>query len=322
MKSISTGQVDGASQVGQEEAGPLQHPDEQRWPAGVVGRDLVAELPDPALEVGLRTPPSRRRGRRPAREAGVRRHRGRSCGTDPTGPRSRRRCAGGRLGARTRRPPASSQARTSTAATARTRATSAGRRGVSLGVAGGLVAPEPAAHRPASQGDRALPQGAGVGRVDPRPPAARAGRRRRPAGRPGGRGPAPHPARPRRTGAAGPRTEPGCGGTGRSSVRGVQHRRPGRRPAHSARPSRLRPQPQQRAGGCRPSRPGSRSRDEAVEGGAAQHGQQDGLGLVVHGVSGQDPGWQGTRSEPGGPGPRGPDPGGTSTDRLSKPKPR
>ena len=89
-------EIDGAGQVGQEKAGPFEHPDQQRGPAGVVGRDLGAEVANPALEVCLGDHDvDRRRGRRRGRidstrqggQLGIGRRPGlgHGCG-DPTGP--------------------------------------------------------------------------------------------------------------------------------------------------------------------------------------------------------------------------------------------
>ena len=55
MKSISTGRRDGAGEVGHEHEGALQHADEQRGPALVVGGDLGAEGGDPLAQVVLET---------------------------------------------------------------------------------------------------------------------------------------------------------------------------------------------------------------------------------------------------------------------------
>ena len=65
-------QVDAPGQVAHEQEGALQDPDEQRRPVGVVGRDLLAERGDPALELVLGTTmrPSSRRARPPKGGAG------------------------------------------------------------------------------------------------------------------------------------------------------------------------------------------------------------------------------------------------------------
>ena len=44
-------QIDGSGQVTHEHEGALEYPDQQRGPTGVVGGDLLAQGPDPGLEV-------------------------------------------------------------------------------------------------------------------------------------------------------------------------------------------------------------------------------------------------------------------------------
>ena len=51
MKSNSTCEVDGAGQVGHEDEGTLEHADEQRRPAVVVRRDLLAEFANAVLQL-------------------------------------------------------------------------------------------------------------------------------------------------------------------------------------------------------------------------------------------------------------------------------
>ena len=51
MKSTSQGTVSSSHQVGDEQHGPLQHPDHHEIPPLVVARDLGAKLGHPPLEV-------------------------------------------------------------------------------------------------------------------------------------------------------------------------------------------------------------------------------------------------------------------------------
>ena len=69
MKSTSHGQVDRAHQVGQEEDGALQHADEQRLAAGVVARDLRAQLARRGAAARPAGRGSRRSPRRPCGRA-------------------------------------------------------------------------------------------------------------------------------------------------------------------------------------------------------------------------------------------------------------
>ena len=52
MKSNSTGQVDAAGEIGHEHERALEHADEQRRAARVVGGDLLAELGDASPKLG------------------------------------------------------------------------------------------------------------------------------------------------------------------------------------------------------------------------------------------------------------------------------
>ena len=114
----------------------------------------------------------------------------------------------------------------------------------------------------------------------------RAGRRRRPSISPAGRGSAPRHGRPARTAPAGARGEPGCASArDRCLVTSSTGRTPSR--AQSAWVSARRKPKMGRLA------PGPHRR-QTVGRGAAQHVEQDGLGLVIGGVTGSGTRRQGT----------------------------
>ena len=176
---------------------------------------------------------------------------------------------------------------------------------MALGVGEGGLAPQPAAHRPAGQGPGGRGQPAGVGGVDLRGEGLeQAGVVAEQLGLAG---------QHRHQVTAGDLAQqgedlgdgPGCGGNG---DRGCS----GRRPAPGPRPRTTRPSPIAAGrAGAEPGRAGESPGPSAIErppgGGQAvgpphaaeavqarapEHGQQDRLGLIVHGVAGQDPGRQ------------------------------
>ena len=163
------GEVDGAGQVGQEEEGPLEHTDEQRGPAGVVGGDLaspssrtrrwrsasddhdLARWPDPGPEALGTTAPSMRPPTRLGHDAGRPYRAGRR--RQPPAPLPSDPPAAGQLAGPT-----------SPRATARTRATSAADGGWHSGRP--APAAQPPADGPAGQGQAGPRPAPGVGGVD------------------------------------------------------------------------------------------------------------------------------------------------------------
>ena len=299
MKSISTGQVDGPGQVGHEHDGALEHADEQRRPAGVVGGDRGAELGDPGLERRpRRRRPRRGRGCRSGALDAVGRHRRtvpRAVECRAPAERSRPRLR------RTSRPPPTSQA-TRLAAGHGEHPLDGGRVGRVALVAGA----QPRRARPAGRAARARRRGRGRrwGRAPAASSSSSVGVVAEHVGLPGEHG---------GDVALGDRVEQrqqlvahAVAAEARVVVR--SGRATGSRPssAHSACVSARR---RRRIGRC--CRADSRPSPSSA--GAAQQVEQHRLGLVVGGVAGEHVRRAAPRSGPRGPGPRGSGPASTST---------